>query len=63
MSNNGGNNFFGIQALGKSTYYKERFFRTHIRISLDLLQGIGGTFKKLEVPLLEEGFDEIYWWR
>ncbi|MFK7982514.1 MAG: AAA family ATPase [Saprospiraceae bacterium] len=29
--------FTGIQASGKSTFYKERFFNTHIRISLDLL--------------------------
>ncbi len=28
----------GIQASGKTTFYKERFFRTHVRISLDLLQ-------------------------
>jgi len=29
--------FIGIQASGKSTFYKERFFNTHVRISLDLL--------------------------
>ena len=29
--------FCGIQATGKSTIYKERFFRTHVRISMDLL--------------------------
>ena len=29
--------FCGIQATGKSTFYKERFFRTHMRISLDML--------------------------
>ncbi|KAA9340616.1 AAA family ATPase [Adhaeribacter soli] len=29
--------FCGIQATGKSTFYKERFFRTHVRISMDLL--------------------------
>ncbi len=29
--------FIGIQATGKSTFYKERFFRTHIRISMDML--------------------------
>lgn len=27
----------GIQATGKSTFYKENFFNSHIRISLDLL--------------------------
>jgi predicted kinase len=30
--------FVGIQASGKSTFYKERFFNTHVRISLDLLK-------------------------
>ncbi len=29
--------FIGIQATGKSTFYKERFFDTHLRISLDVL--------------------------
>lgn len=28
----------GIQAAGKSTFYRERFFQTHLRISLDLLR-------------------------
>lgn len=28
----------GIQAAGKSTFYRERFFTTHVRISLDLLR-------------------------
>ena len=30
--------FCGIQATGKSTFYKERFFYSHVRISLDLLR-------------------------
>ena len=30
--------FIGIQATGKSTFYKEHFFHTHVRISLDLLR-------------------------
>ncbi|MFV9505167.1 MAG: AAA family ATPase [Oscillochloridaceae bacterium umkhey_bin13] len=30
--------FVGIQAAGKSTFYRERFFTTHLRISLDLLR-------------------------
>ncbi len=30
--------FIGIQASGKSSFYKERFFNTHVRISLDLLR-------------------------
>ena len=29
--------FAGIQASGKSTFYRERFFDTHVRISLDML--------------------------
>jgi predicted kinase len=28
----------GIQASGKTTFFKERFFNTHVRISLDLLR-------------------------
>jgi len=30
--------FIGIQASGKSSFYKERFFNTHIRINLDMLK-------------------------
>jgi predicted kinase len=30
--------FIGIQAVGKSTFYKERFFGTHVRINLDMLR-------------------------
>ncbi len=30
--------FVGIQAAGKSTFYRERFFDTHIRINLDMLK-------------------------
>lgn len=29
--------FIGIQASGKSTFYKEHFFKTHMRINLDML--------------------------
>lgn len=29
--------FCGIQASGKSSFYKERFFRSHMHLSLDLL--------------------------
>ena len=29
--------FMGIQAVGKSTFYQQRFFNTHIRINLDML--------------------------
>lgn len=30
--------FIGIQATGKSTFYLERFFKTHVRINLDMLK-------------------------
>ena len=30
--------FIGIPAAGKSTFYKQRFFDTHIRINLDMLK-------------------------
>jgi predicted kinase len=125
--------FCGIQASGKTTFYIERFFKTHVRISLDLFNtrrkekifietclktqqryvidntnptkkerlayiekakqfkfkvavfyfqstvgeaitrnknrtgkehvppaGIGGTYKRLQTPAYEEGFDELF---
>ncbi len=30
--------FMGLQGAGKSTFYRERFFATHMRISLDMLK-------------------------
>jgi predicted kinase len=30
--------FVGIQAAGKSSFYQKEFFRTHIRINLDMLR-------------------------
>jgi predicted kinase len=30
--------FVGLQGAGKSTFYRERFFDTHLRINLDLLR-------------------------
>ena len=30
--------FIGVQGSGKSSFYKERFFRTHVRINLDMLR-------------------------
>jgi predicted kinase len=30
--------FIGMQATGKSTFYRERYFNTHIRINLDMLR-------------------------
>jgi predicted kinase len=126
--------FCGLQATGKTTFFKEKFFKTHIRISLDQLNtrnkelrfietciltlhpfvidntnpsreerakyiaiakankfkvigyyfqsiladalgrnsqrsgkenipeiGIRGTFKRLSLPSIEEGFDELYY--
>lgn len=30
--------FIGIQGAGKTTFYRDRFFDTHVRISLDMLR-------------------------
>lgn len=30
--------FIGIQATGKSTFYRQRFYDSHIRLSLDMLR-------------------------
>jgi predicted kinase len=30
--------FVGLQGAGKSTFYKERFFDTHVRVNLDMLK-------------------------
>jgi predicted kinase len=30
--------FTGLQATGKSTFYQDRFYKTHIRINLDMLK-------------------------
>lgn len=30
--------FMGIQATGKSSFYRDRFFRTHVRLNLDMLK-------------------------
>ena len=30
--------FVGLQGAGKSTFYRERFFNTHVRLSLDMLK-------------------------
>ena len=30
--------FVGLQGAGKSTFYRERFFATHVRLSLDMLK-------------------------
>ena len=30
--------FIGIQATGKSSFYKERFYRTHVRVNYDMVK-------------------------
>jgi predicted kinase len=30
--------FIGIQATGKSSFFRDRFFRTHVRVNLDMLK-------------------------
>ena len=30
--------FIGIQASGKTEFYKQNFFKTHVRISMDMLK-------------------------
>lgn len=40
--------FCGIQATGKTTFFKERFFKTHIRISLDQLNTRNKELKFIE---------------
>jgi len=30
--------FIGIQATGKSSFYKEQFYRTHVRVNYDMLK-------------------------
>lgn len=41
--------FCGIQASGKTTFFKENFFKTHVYISLDLLNTRNREDKFLEV--------------
>jgi predicted kinase len=43
--------FTGIQASGKSTFYKENFFDSHIRINLDLIRTRNRERKLLEYCL------------
>lgn len=44
--------FCGIQATGKTTFFKEKFFKTHIRISLDQLNTRNKEQKFIETCLL-----------
>ncbi|WP_425571229.1 hypothetical protein [Novipirellula rosea] len=41
--------FTGLQGSGKSSFFKERFFATHVRISLDLLRTRNRENRILEV--------------
>ncbi|NHZ92303.1 AAA family ATPase [Massilia sp. CCM 8733] len=43
--------FVGLQASGKSTYYKQHYFNTHLRISNDLLKTRYREKKLLEICL------------
>ncbi len=43
--------FIGIPASGKSSFYKERFFNSHVRVSMDLLNT-----RKKEAAYLDLGF-------
>ncbi len=44
--------FCGIQATGKTTFFKENFFKTHIRISLDQLNTRNKELRFIETCLL-----------
>ncbi len=47
--------FSGIQATGKSSFYRERFFHTHVRINLDMLRTLEGLCSPpLEQTLLND---------
>ncbi len=43
--------FIGVQGSGKSSFFKERFFTTHLRISLDLLKTRNREKRLLDVCL------------
>lgn len=44
--------FCGIQATGKTTFFKEKLFKTHIRISLDQLNTRNKELRFIETCLL-----------
>lgn len=46
--------FCGIQATGKTTFFKEKFFKTHIRISLDQLNTRNKEQKFIETCFLTQ---------
>ncbi|UOG77178.1 AAA family ATPase [Hymenobacter tibetensis] len=43
--------FCGIQATGKSTFYQQQFFHSHVRISLDLLRTRNREWRLLQLCL------------
>jgi predicted kinase len=43
--------FIGIPASGKSSFYKERFFRTHLRLNLDQLRSRTREWRLFEAAL------------
>ncbi|WP_343521881.1 ATP-binding protein [Pedobacter sp.] len=44
--------FCGIQATGKTTFFKEKFFKTHMHISLDVLNTRNKELKFIETCIL-----------
>src|ERR1700753_462910 len=44
--------FCGIQATGKTTFFKEKFFKTHVRISLDQLNTRNKELRFIETCIL-----------
>jgi predicted kinase len=46
--------FCGIQATGKTSFYQQRFFKTHVRISLDQLNTRNKEDKFIETCLLTQ---------
>ncbi|HEV7348839.1 hypothetical protein [Telluribacter sp.] len=43
--------FCGLQATGKTTFYRDHFLKTHIRISLDMLNTRNKETQFMEVCL------------
>ncbi len=46
--------FVGVQGSGKSSFFKERFFHSHVRISLDLLKTRNREWQLLQFCLQTE---------
>ena len=47
--------FIGIQGTGKSSFYREQFFHTHVRINSDLLINFN------DLPLWQRRGIGLYW--